>query len=112
MAAWGTDAELDARVISAFPVGKENIGGYVCEHQAVRGELLDWQVWIREGGEALPCKLVITNTQDPAMPQYVAVYSWLSNVTIDPGSFTFAAPEGANLILFGPDQGATTAAGK
>ena len=102
MFAWGVDPLLEARVVEAFPAGEENIGGYVCEHHAVRQELVDWQIWIRKGEEALPCKLVITNTADPAMPQYSGTYRWVPMATVDPAAFAFKAPEGANKIIFGP----------
>ena len=48
----------------------------MCEHYAMRQQGLDWQVWIRKGQDALPCKLVLTKMSDPAMPQFSAVYSW------------------------------------
>ena len=112
MVAWGTDEEMKSRVVEAFPLGKEIIGGQACDHHAIRGLYLDWQVWIREGQEALPCKLVITSRADPAMPQYTAVYSWKTLPTIDAAAFDFKAPEGANLIIFGPMKGSTKAAEK
>ena len=99
---WGDDPQLEARVQSAFAVGSEVINGQRCDHHAVRQELVDWQIWIRQSEEALPCKLVITNTIDSAMPQYTAVYSWLASPVIDPASFDFKAPEGASPIIFGP----------
>lgn len=111
MAAWGTDAELEARVVSAFPLGKETIGGHVCDHHVIRGQVLDWQVWIREGDPALPCKLVITDRADPTMPQYTAVYDWRLSPAIDPAAFTFSAPEGAKQIIIRPQQGAIKTAG-
>ena len=98
---WGDDKDLEARVLSAFPVGKEVIGGQICDHFAVRQEMVDWQIWIRETDDALPCKLVITNTLDPAMPQYTAVYTWVVAPTVDPAAFTFKAPAEANKIIFG-----------
>lgn len=112
MFTWGQDPGLEARVIEAFPVGEENIGGQACEHHAVRQDLVDWQIWIRKGENALPCKLVITNTADPAMPQYTAVYRWDPAPTIDPAAFAFKAPQGANQIVFGPMLGSTEAARK
>lgn len=95
---WADDPEVKGRVKSAFTVGKETIGGQVCEHIAGEQGLVDWQVWVREGDNALPCKMVITATYDPAQPQYTAVYTWLPDSEIAADSFTFKAPENSHEI--------------
>jgi hypothetical protein len=97
---WGADPTLAERVTSAFPAGKETIGGQNCEHYAMRQPNVDWQVWIREGADALPCKMVITMTDDPAMPQFSALYHWSSAPPPGPEAYTYKAPEGHNQISF------------
>lgn len=98
--AWGDDTSLAERVESAFFVGKERVGELTCDHYAMRQEMVDWQVWIREGEDALPCKLVITSTDDPAMPQVSAVYHWNLRPVAAAEAFTFAPPAGASPIIF------------
>ena len=73
---WGSNPSMAAKLTSAMYAGEETIGGQMCEHYAMRQQGLDWQVWIRKGQDALPCKLVLTKMSDPAMPQFSAVYSW------------------------------------
>jgi hypothetical protein len=97
---WGAKPEFAAGLTSAFPAGTEMIGGHNCEHYAMRQKGADWQVWIREGADALPCKLVITMRGDPAMPQFSAVYSWSDSPPPGPEAYTFKAPEGHHAITF------------
>lgn len=98
---WGTDASPLSQIQSARWVGSDIIGGRDCEHYAMRQETVDWQVWINEADDSLPCKLVITSRTDEAMPQFTATYSWRE--TIDrTAAFAFIPPPGANLIAFKP----------
>lgn len=95
---WGQDPSLAERVTSALAVGPETVGGQTCDHYAMRQEGVDWQVWIREGDDALPCKLVITSTHDSSMPQVTSVYTWGDPTSGDSDAFTFKAPEGSQRI--------------
>jgi hypothetical protein len=96
--AWGTDKSLNARVKSAFLVGAEHVGGQLCNHYAFRNERVDWQIWIAQKGPALPCKLVITNREDPSMPQYSAVLHWSFPDSIPNDVFAFVPPATAKKI--------------
>jgi len=96
--AWGEDPSAAARVQSAFYVGAQTIDGIACDQYAMREELVDWQVWIRQKGEALPCKLVITSTDDPSMPQYTAVFHWTPQQAHPASTFTFVPPKGSHKI--------------
>jgi hypothetical protein len=96
--AFGEDPGVSARVKSAFYVGAETIGGNACDQYAMRQDDVDWQVWIRQQGEALPCKLVITSTDDPSMPQYTAVFTWAPQQAHPASVFTFAPPKGSREI--------------
>jgi hypothetical protein len=95
---WGTDPNAESKLQSAFRVGTELINGHVCDQYAMRQPQADWQVWIAEGSEALPCKLVITTTDDPAMPQYSAVYSWTPRETLADSTFSFSPPANSRKI--------------
>lgn len=97
---WGENPELQARIKSAFYVGAETIDGLVCDQYAMRQENVDWQVWIRRGVEALPCKMVITSTDDPSMPQYSAVLTWTPRANYPASDFTFAPTKDSRKIAF------------
>jgi hypothetical protein len=98
---WSSRPDFAAQITSAFPAGRESIGGFTCEHYALRHQDVDWQVWIREGEDALPCKLVITMTDDPAMPQFSAVYRWSDDPPPGPEAFAFKPPQNSSPITFG-----------
>lgn len=102
---WGVDPTLADRVRSAFRLGSDVVNGSRCAHYAIRQDQVDWQVWIREAGESLPCKLVITSKADPAMPQFTAVYSFGEGQSLDLNQFTFQPPKGASEISFKPANG-------
>jgi hypothetical protein len=110
---FGEDPNFNQRILSAFPVGKEDIGGLTCDHYAVRQQGVDWQIWIRQGADALPCKLVITMTDDPAMPEFSAVYNWLTTPAPAAGAaYAYAPPSGHKPIAFAAASTASTSKGK
>ena len=99
--AWGTDPAMAAKITSAISAGEETIGGQMCEHYAMRQQGLDWQVWMRKGDNALPCKLVLTKTSDPSMPQFSAVYSWSDQPPPEGDAYTYVPPPDAKPIGLG-----------
>ena len=99
--AWGTKPSMAEGLTSAMYAGEESIGGQMCEHYAMRQQGLDWQVWIRKGADALPCKLVLTKMSDPAMPQFSAVYSWSTTPPPEGDAYSYVPPPGARLIGLG-----------
>ena len=98
---WGTKPTMTEGLTSAMYAGEESIGGQMCEHYAMRQQGLDWQVWIRKGENALPCKLVLTKMSDPAMPQYSAVYSWSATPPPEGTEYSYTPPPGAKPIGLG-----------
>ncbi|SNS30616.1 DUF2092 domain-containing protein [Sphingopyxis indica] len=95
---WGSDPAIRARVQEAMVIRPETIGDRTCMHYAFRQEHADWQVWIDQGGKALPCKIVITNKTDPAMPQYSAVIDWASTAVPASENLAFSPPADAHRI--------------
>lgn len=98
---WGADQSMTQGLQSAFRVGTETIDGQSCEQYAMRQEGADWQVWIREGANALPCKVVITTTDDPSMPQYSTVFHWRPAQVFPADTFTFTPPANTRRIAIG-----------
>lgn len=99
---WGTAAAPVAKLESAMNAGQELVGEHVCNHYAFRQEQIDWQLWIRDGAEPLPCKIVITDRSDEARPQSTSVLTWNLKPDFDDAAFTFAPPEGAMRIGIRP----------
>jgi len=59
---------LMADVTSGFVVGKSVVAGVRCDHLAFRAPQVDWQIWIQEGAQPVPRKLVITSTDIAGAP--------------------------------------------
>ncbi|HEY7120647.1 MAG TPA: DUF2092 domain-containing protein [Tepidisphaeraceae bacterium] len=81
--------------------------GYVfearCHHLAFRQPGVDWQVWIEDNEQAMPRKFVITYKENPSQPQYVSFLSnWKLSADVPDSAFTFAAPQDARRVDFGP----------
>ena len=70
-----------------------------CHHLAFRQEGVDWQVWIAEGADPLPRKVVITYKDLPDAPQFVALLDKWNLADQQPAKvFEFTAPDGAKRI--------------
>ncbi|MEP9360807.1 DUF2092 domain-containing protein [Sphingomonas sp. KR3-1] len=94
---WGESGVRLDGVTSAVYAGADRIGGEVCDQYAFRQPGTDWQLWIRRADPALPCKVVIVNTDDPAQPQTDAVFSWTPRSFTD-AQFAFVPPADAKRI--------------
>jgi hypothetical protein len=90
-----------ADVQSGFVVGKAVIDGVRCDHLAFRKPDVDFQVWVQEGPQPLPRRLVITSRDVAGAPQFaVDLRGWKLAPVFAPGTFTFTAPKGARQIEF------------
>ncbi len=90
-----------SNVWAGVVIGDSKINGQTCKHLAFVEKYIDWQIWISEGAQALPCKLVITYKTLPGGPQYEAsFYDWAINPTFEASAFTPVLPKGAEQIEF------------
>jgi hypothetical protein len=101
---WGTSSAAQPR--SGFRVGDATIDGVAVEHFAFRDDGTDYQIWIEKGASALPRRLVITSTDLPARPQYVADFSWTLAPAFGAASFAFKPGPGMQLVDFGAAKSA------
>ena len=86
---------LIADVLEAKRMGEAMIAGHRCDHLAFRNFDTDWQLWIRQGTEKIPCKIVITSKTVGMAPQYtVQVRAWRSNPQFPAGTFAFRPAAG------------------
>jgi hypothetical protein len=84
------------------------VNGRTCRALAFVEKDNDWQIWIENGPQSTPCKLVITYKNQPSQPQFRAVFSdWDFAPRIDQVVFTPELPPGTERIPF-----ATVAAAK
>jgi len=91
---WGTPEMSTRGITAATDLGPSEVEGTTCEHYAFREKDIDWQVWIQQGPNPLPRRLVITTKTDEARPQHTAVYTWNLAPSFNEESFTFQPPPG------------------
>jgi hypothetical protein len=90
-------------VTDGFVVGKAVIEGVRCDQLAFRAPHVDLQVWIQEGAQPLPRKLIITTRDLANAPQFaVTVTQWNLKPKFAAQAFTFTPPAGAKKVDFLP----------
>src|SRR5215468_12178013 len=55
-----------------FDLGQADVNGRNCRALAFVAKDIDWQIWIENGPQPTPCKLVITYKNQPSQPQFTA----------------------------------------
>jgi hypothetical protein len=95
-------SELSHLVVSADYVETTSLMDVPCDHVAARTNRgVDFQVWIAQGKEPLPRRVVITYITEPGQPQFSADFSdWNLAPDISEGLFVFNPPAGADRIQF------------
>jgi hypothetical protein len=94
-------AVLTQNVQYGFYAGMTQIDGERCHHLAFQEKKIDWQIWIEDGTQCVPRKVVITYKTLPGAPQFTAVLSHWDLVAPAPdGMFTANLPPGADRITF------------
>jgi hypothetical protein len=92
---------LPQRVRAADYVEPSSIAGVSCDHLAFRGDLADLQLWIAQGQQPLPRRLVITYKHAEGQPQFWAQFGdWNLSPEVPDSLFVFTPPEGAVKIAF------------
>ena len=104
-------SELNNLVVSADYVETTTIMDVPCDHIAARtAKGVDFQVWVAQGSEPLPRRIVITYTDDKGQPQFWADFSdWNLAPEISDALFTFTPPNGADRIQFLTELGSAAA---
>jgi hypothetical protein len=96
---WGSEESAVADIKVARHIGPATIDGKQADQYAFRQDGVDWQLWIQQGAQALPLKMAITSTAQPAQPTYTVGLRW--NVAARPQetAFVFKPPPGAMKIV-------------
>jgi hypothetical protein len=95
-------SELDNLVVSADYVDTTTITDVPTDHIAARTSRgVDFQVWVAQGSEPSPRRVVITYKDEKGQPQFRADLSnWNLAPDISEALFTFTPPDGADRIQF------------
>ena len=93
--------ELERRVRGADIVETSSLQGTPCVHLAVRGDSVDFQLWLPTAGDPLPRRIILTYKNEKGQPQYWANFSDWNLSPNPPGSlFSLDIPKDANRIQF------------
>jgi hypothetical protein len=96
---------LPEQILSAAYVEKSSIAGVPCDHIALRGAEADMQLWVAQGAEPLPQRVVITYRKLDGRPQFWAQFSdWNLKPKVSDKLFSVTPPEGAVKIEFAAQQ--------
>jgi hypothetical protein len=90
-------------VYSGLVVGPAVIEGALCDQLAFSAPGTDWQIWIQQGEQPLPRKMVITSRDIVNAPQFtVVIEKWDLEPEVSADRFLFKPPEGSIAVEFIP----------
>lgn len=94
-------SELDRRVTSVEYVERTGILGTTAHHLVGRTDTVNFQIWIADGDQPLPQRIVLTYPAAPGQPQFRAQFlAWKLAPELSDSLFTFTAPTEAGRIPF------------
>ena len=93
--------EIEKRTMTVEYVEQTKIHGVIAHHLAGSTNTVDYQVWIADGSQPLPLRIVLTYKYANGMPAFRAQFSdWDLNPAFDERQFSFVPPKGAKKIAF------------
>lgn len=93
--------ELERRTQALDYVEKTDILGVPAHHLAGRTATVDYQVWIADGSQPWPLRVVLAYKNAEGQPQFQEMFAdWNLAPEIKDGLFAFTPPEGAQKIAF------------
>lgn len=88
-------------ILEGSYAGLHLVGDTPCHHLLLSQKEVDVQVWIEEGRQLIPRKVVMTFKNIPAQPQFTAVFTeWDFNPRLSDLIFTFEPPPGTSKVEF------------
>lgn len=88
-------------VVKSTYIGTSDVRGVRCHQLAFRGNESDWQLWVADAKEPVPCKLVITSKKVKGTPEFRTEFSqWNFAPDFTDATFHFTPPPGAQKIDF------------
>ena len=80
-------------------LGVVEINGIACRQLAFRTDEVDWQIWIAEGDQPLPCRYTITSKWVYAAPQFTVTFNdWQINPSFTSSDFQMTVPDGIETV--------------
>ena len=92
---------LESQITSIVEVEEDYLFDVPTDHLAARSADVDLQLWIAQGEQPLPRRIILTYKNAPGHPQFRADLSdWDLSPTVAADSFSFIPPAGAEQIPF------------
>lgn len=89
--------------------GDEPVLGVPCRHIGFSTDRIDWQLWVADGPEPLPQKLVITYKTEDQSPQFTEIFTkWSLTDRAADLAFQFIPPPGSSRINLVPQTAGGT----
>ena len=93
--------ELESKAESVSYVEKDVLTDVPTDHIIVRSADIDFQVWVTQGAQSVPRKVIITYKREQGQPQFRAELSdWNLAPTFKPELFAWMPPKGVEQIPF------------
>jgi hypothetical protein len=93
--------DLEKQTASVSYVEEDLLFDVPTDHLAARSAEVDLQVWVAQGEQPLPRRVILTYKNAPGQPQFRAEFTeWNLSPKIAADSFTFTPPAGAEQIPF------------
>jgi hypothetical protein len=93
--------EMEEQITAISYVEEDVLFDVPTDHLAVRSAEIDLQIWIAQGEQPLPRRVVLTYKNAPGQPQFRAdLFDWDLSPEATADSFTFTPPAGAEQIPF------------
>lgn len=91
--------ELMQGVYDSKDLGSGVVNGVECDSLAFRKDDVDFQIWVAQGAQPYPCRLVITSRMIKGGPEYsLQVRDWKAGNAVMLGDFAFKNPTGAEKV--------------
>lgn len=95
------EEELNKRVVSVDYVEGTSIFGIPAHHIAGRTRTVDFQVWIADGDQPRPLRIVLAYVKEPGQPQFrVQILDWKGAPPAGADVFRLSLPADARQIAF------------
>lgn len=93
--------DLERRVREIDYVEKTNLLGTPSHHLAARGDTVDMQVWVADGAQPVPLRIVLTYKYEPGQPEFRASFmDWNMSPKITEATFRPDIPSGSRKVQF------------
>ena len=94
------DAYVDDNTAGQY-LGEETVEGNPCHHLAFQHPAIDFEIWLMDGQQPLPCKLLLSYKLEEGAPKSVVTFrDWDLSPQFEPNAFAYAPPEGYVRIPF------------